>query len=70
MKAKPISQTDARRYKAALEALDALLTDEINVRFGTSSYMPPEMVAGKSRIYSLLSVPRNIARLALGKAAP
>lgn len=62
---RPIRQSEARRYKRALEALDGILTDEINVRFGTSSHMTPEQVAGKSRVYSLLVVPRDIARKAL-----
>lgn len=53
------------KLRAALEAIESLMDEEIAVRFRTSSHKTEEQMAGKSVIYDLLVVPRNIARAAL-----
>lgn len=63
--AKGFDGADVDRLRAALEAIENLLTEEIKVRFGTSDHFTEAEVAGDSVIYSLLVVPRNIARKAL-----
>jgi hypothetical protein len=54
-----------RKLEAALTAIDAILTDEIKVRYGTSPNKTESEMAGNASVYQLLVVPRNIARAAL-----
>lgn len=56
---------EIERLREALVGIEKLLSDEITVRFGTSSHLTQAECAGKSVIYSLLVVPRNMARQAL-----
>ena len=49
-----------------LEAIDELLTGEIMARFSHPS-MTPSQVAKSSQVFSLLVVPCNMARAALGR---
>lgn len=50
---------------AALENIETLCTGEINARFAGHPHMTIEQCGRKSKIYSLLVLPRNIAASAL-----
>ena len=56
---------DYERMKEALESIESLLSEEITTRFGGDAQISEEQMGANSRIYSLLVVPRNIARAAL-----
>ena len=58
---------DYERMKEALESIESLLSEEITTRFGGDAQISEEQMGANSRIYSLLVVPRNIARAALKK---
>jgi hypothetical protein len=58
-------RTRIRILEEALGAIESACDEEICTRFGTSSHKTEEQIAGRSVIYSLLVVPRNIARAAL-----
>lgn len=53
------------RFREALGIIERLCTDEIRARFGNHHSKTEEELAGKSKVYSLLVIPRNIARSAL-----
>lgn len=59
------AEAEAERLRAALETIEAITDDEIGVRFRMSNHKSEEEMAGKSTIYHLLSIPRNMARAAL-----
>jgi hypothetical protein len=59
-----VAEASARTLREALQAIEGLLSEELAARFGHHSKSEEE-VAGKSVIYSLLAVPRNMARAAL-----
>jgi hypothetical protein len=52
---------------AALEAIHAACDEEIKTRFRTSSHKTEEELGRNSAVYSLLVIPRNIARQALAR---
>ena len=57
------------RLRGGLEAISDLLDGEIKIRWRDGqSNMNESEAAGNSTLYSLLSVPRNIARAALSEA--
>ena len=56
-----------RELLGALASIDDLCTEELNIRFSDSA-LTQEEVAGTSRVYSLLVLPRDIARAAIAKA--
>jgi hypothetical protein len=58
-------RADLARTTEALEAIFNLTDGEIEVRFRTSSTKTEEQMGRNSTIYSLLSLPRNMARDAL-----
>ena len=62
-----ITAIEAERdaLREALLAIEDLCSGEIKARF-TSSSQTEEEVAGNSRVYALLRIPRDIARNALG----
>ncbi len=60
-----MAETEARRLRSWMEAIHSMLDGEIATRFRTSSHLTEEEVGRNSRVYHLLSVPRNMARTAL-----
>lgn len=60
----PPPAVDAEKMRRALMAIEDLCDGEIKARFASDSKTEQE-VAGNSRIYTLLSLPRDIARNAL-----
>jgi len=62
-------RANADALAGALDAIHDLLDGEIAVRFRQSSSQSESEQAGKSRVYSLLVVPRNMARAALTATA-
>lgn len=58
------AQAEPVAWRDALEAIEDLLTAEISARF-SHPYLSEEESARSSTLFSLLSVPRNIARNAL-----
>lgn len=58
-------RVEIERLRTWLEAIERITDEEIGVRFRTSSHKTEEQMAGKSVIYTMLSVPRNLARAAL-----
>lgn len=61
----PKKAVEIARLRAWLECIERTTDEEIAVRFRTSSYKTEEQMAGKSVVYTMLSVPRNMARRAL-----
>lgn len=56
------------RLREALHTIAVTCDEEIKRRYRTSSHMSEAEVAGNSPIYSMLALPRNIARAALTEA--
>jgi hypothetical protein len=57
--------SEIERLRAWLESIHDITDEEIAVRFRTSSQKTEEQMAGKSVVYTMLSIPRNIAKRAL-----
>lgn len=63
-------RAEIERLRAALEAIESTCADEINARFGGHPSRSADEVGAKSAVYSLLVVPRNMARNALEQETP
>ncbi len=58
-----------RELESALRGIESLCADEITTRFGGHSHKSEDELGRNSRVYSLLVVPRNMARAALKGAS-
>lgn len=58
-------ERENKRLRGWLETIERVTDEEIGARFRTSSHKTEEQMAGKSQVYTMLSVPRNLARAAL-----
>lgn len=65
MKALGDQQAEVERLRQWLACIERLTDEEIGARFRTSSNKSEEQMAGKSVVYTMLSIPRNLARGAL-----
>lgn len=61
------AEAEAARLREGLETIADLCDNEIKARWGGQSNMSIEEAAKGSRLYSLLVVPRNIARAFVDK---
>lgn len=59
------AQAQIETLRAALQAIETLLSEEITARFGGHPSKSEETMGRKSSVYALLSLPRNMARAAL-----
>lgn len=59
------SADEIERLRAWIGAIERITDEEIGVRFRTSSHKTEEQMAGKSAVYAMLLIPRNLSRAAL-----